>query len=801
MSSLWAVMRTEIRLAWRRHTFWIVQVVWLLPLALTLVSNLGNATALRQAQDTALRGDMFIGEQLVISLMTWLVLLPLIIGPALIRDLDEVGEILWATPLDGLRHLLGVSIGLLAALLPALLVHLVALWLVGYVLIGAPAGLFWRYGPHLFLASTVAGMSLAIMLALLLRRTLLLLLVWVVLWAGVLQMSLGFFGALGGVALASPVNLFFYNLQVSPSLGLGPSKPLVQGLVVWFIGSGVLVVLLAVGMAVIADRRRAVRPSIALATWILLAGLLAGGGRLLHARAVGAQSIPTSPANIQAGMWHVETHILEVTVEAARNTLTGTSTLRLAPSGSTSEAEVVLRLNPGLVLTHVRGAAGQPLGWDRVGDSVVVQLPTSPASPLTLHLQWYGTPRLPYIDYREGSSAGYPAFDTPQPARALLAGGAGYLLRDGDWYPWPWGEMPRPQQADDNQVRLHVVGGDALAPIPLDDGLAAWEGELPSVFLVLPPSGTQTVNGRTLYFGSFGGTDTVLITRLAQIAELIPKVAEALGAEPAPTRIVALPYLHDLVWSGDLLLVPEGTGFLRGDLRSLLLSPRPAAVGADMETRAVMMALARAWLADHIVLPAGWIRVRSDVGGVVALTGIPGEAGVVRLPSAADDPHGRWIRSSGPTIDLLPSPSSLAGDQQPLEGDGQDLRTMVKTRLNSADQLDLLALWLAVELADPAVRGADLAVLLALPDPSSSSSKFEPFLLRSLPVDFPVGHAPKAALVEALHTWVEEVGREQALHLVGEVVRNQAGTTFNLESLLETLEQRSHVAITYEEGK
>jgi hypothetical protein len=295
--------------------------------------------------------------------------------------------------------------------------------------------------------------------------------------------------------------------------------------------------------------------------------------------------------------------------------------------------------------------------------------------------------------------------------------------------------------------------------------------------------------------------ENVLVTRLAQIAELIPGVAAALGTEPVPTRIVALPYLHDLVWSGDLLLVPEGTGFVRDDLRGLLMSPRSGAVEAEFEARAIVTALTRTWLADHTALPAGWIRVHPDVKGTVALSGIPGEVGIVRLASAADDPDGRWIRSRGPTVDLLPTPLSSAGEQRSLEGSGQDLRTMVKTRLNSYDQFDLLALWLSVELSDPAVREADLAVLLAPPDPSSSSDKFEPFFQHALPVDFPVGQALKASLLEALHTWLEKVGRAQALQLVGEVMQNRAGTAFNLESLLEALEQRSHVAIEYEESR
>ena len=127
---------------------------------------------------------------------------------------------------------------------------------------------------------------------------------------------------------------------------------------------------------------------------------------------------------------------------------------------------------------------------------------------------------------------------------------------------------------------------------------------------------------------------------------------------------------------------------------------------------------------------------------------------------------------------------------------------MVKLRLLPDDHLALLALWLSVELADPAVREADLAVLLAPPDPSSSSEKFAPFLVRLLPFDFPVGQALKAPLIRALHDWLEQVGRAEALRVVGEVLRDQrtfSGGGFDLARLLAELEQRSGVAIEYEE--
>ncbi|HYN87057.1 MAG TPA: hypothetical protein VER55_00935, partial [Ardenticatenaceae bacterium] len=90
--------------------------------------------------------------------------------------------------------------------------------------------------------------------------------------------------------------------------------------------------------------------------------------------------------------------------------------------------------------------------------------------------------------------------------------------------------------------------------------------------------------------------------------------------------------------------------------------------------------------------------------------------------------------------------------------------------------------------------------LLAPPDPSPTSDKFEPFLLRSLPFDFPVGQAQKAALIAALHHWTEQVGRERAVRLFGETLRDQVGP-FDLARVLAALEQRSGVPIEYEESE
>src|SRR5690606_36442399 len=135
--------------------------------------------------------------------------------------------------------------------------------------------------------------------------------VWMGLWVVVLQVSLGLQGMIDSVALLSPANLFFYNLQLSPSLGLGLAAPLLWGLVAWFLGLGALMTVLGVAAALLSDRRRAVRRGAPLVTWVVLAATLAAGGWFLHARAVRAHAIALSPASIQAGAWQVEEHLME----------------------------------------------------------------------------------------------------------------------------------------------------------------------------------------------------------------------------------------------------------------------------------------------------------------------------------------------------------------------------------------------------------------------------------------------------------------------------------------------------------
>jgi hypothetical protein len=719
MVVFWAVMRTEICLVLRRRSFWVMQGLVLLA-ALKVLPGL--STPLRIVWH-------YVINEVNDLLMMELILLPLIVGPVINRDLGEIGEWLWATPLGALCHSAGVTGGIWFILMAASVIQLGARWLIGYVVYSLPTPLLWVYGLPLVTISVSVGLGLVVLLALLLRRTVPLLLTWGVVVASMLARA----------KMPLPLNIGFSRLQLSPALGLGAYRPLVYGLGLWLVGVALMALPFAIGVALLLDRRRGLRRGAPLLAWVLVAGLVMGGGRAWHARAAAEQSISPFPMDVPMPVLIVRAHTLQATVDVAQHTIQASSTLVLEPVEGGRVDKILLRLDPGFALRKASNETGEELVVTREERNVVVSLPEPVTAPFTLHLAWRGRPRLAYADYT-GSWSG-----EKRPVRALLADGGGYLLRDGDWYPWPW--TAGPHQAERSHVTLEVKGGRALASAPLRDGQVEWIGPLPSALLAVPPSDEYDLAGTTLYVGRWPVLlGPSLLERLKSFEPAAFKLSQSLGDVKPPVHLVACPYLSDFVWSGALLLVPEGTGFLDWDrvMPAYWYNPSPG-----IEERAIMTVLARAWLSEHVSAP----------------------------------------RPSGVT----------------------------RTRFAPDVRTEILALWIALELAEPDVRAADLELLQDLASPASpilyslgggrfrTSSEMSPEeamaqvealsrRLRDRVLRFgPVIPRDDSALLLALHEWATAVGPERALRLLGETVR--AGSLFDLEHLLDDLELGSGVFI------
>lgn len=731
MTTLWAIIKSEIRQTWRQRSFWIAQVLVLVPILLAWQAD---------SYERDLLGGQFVADEVNRILAFELLLLPIVVGPAILRDQEETGELLWTTPLDALTHLGGTLAGLWLALLPVLTGQVGVRWLLGLSVPGTHLSYIWTHGLPLVLAASSAGLGLAVLLAVLLRRTLPLLVVWGGLWLAIS----GFGGSPG--ELTTLRNLLFVSLVFSPTVGLGLSRPLVLGLALWFVGLGLVAPLLALGLGLAMDRRQAVRYPAPLILGMIIAIGVLGTGLLTHTRAAVSQAAPSSPADIQLDRWVVRSHTLDATVDPEQNSIAGESTLVLEPTRPITSSQVVLRLNPGLVLTEVSDGSGQTMPFTQTGEGIQIHLPDPPAASCTLQLHWEGSPRPPYADYGTRYTFSSMSNTTPQPLRGLLLDGLGFLLRDGDWYPWPW--TTQTHQAQSSRIILRVGGTTALASVPFLNGTASWNGTLPTVLLALLPSGHRSVAGTNLHLSPRAGE--LLVNLLSAYAADVSQVWSALGERP-PTQVIVLPYLNDFAWSGDVLLLPEGSGFQQ--INEWLFEPYNRTAPTGVEQRARLVGLTHAWVARYMAPPTELVR-----------TGPQGPLSRQDLAAGWQDPQGRWIEP-----------------------------------LNSFEiaERDVLALWLAIELADPAVREADLA-LFQEPLSETAIESFEAFWSRLLPLHSSQDIQTVGATLQALHGWAGELGPERALHLVGETMRQQRPSS--LGQFLAELEQASGHRIPIEQA-
>ena len=492
MASFWAIVKNEARQLWRRRSFWVIQVLLLLPSPL-----------------------IAFGPPLTATLALLYLVIPILAGPALLRDAGKIGEILWSSPTDALTHYAGVLAGLWLGLLPGTLLQLTGWFLADLFFPNSFSLWIWPASLAFLLLANTVGLFLTALLAMLLRRMVPLLITWMVLWLWLfLDVIFSEAMAEGFTPMQAKIftNIFFYNLPLSPSLGLGLSSGRVFGMAGWFLGLGLLAASLGLAVSLAADRRRAMRRSWILPALILVGVLAAAGGYALNARAAAATAVRPSPYDPQIDAWEVDRQQTEVEVNASTGMISGTSRLTLAPVQSLAKPELVLRLNPGLEVAYARDGSGEDLPARRVGDSLVVSLPAIPTGPIQLDLAWQGRLQISYLSFEQkwrfqDAPDPYPYTYMPLPLKALVIPQGGFLLRDGDWMPWPWSSMPH--QAGQNSLTIRPVGGEAAAAHPIQDGAVTWEGMLPKGLVAFLPAKQMTSGATTLAVSPLAGSQHI----------------------------------------------------------------------------------------------------------------------------------------------------------------------------------------------------------------------------------------------------------------------------------------------------
>jgi hypothetical protein len=765
-----AIIHNEVRHLWRRKSFWILQGVLSIPAIVYVIVNLIPESA-------RVLGEYELPGQITLTFL--LLLMPMLIGPSIIRDLDKIGDILWSTPLDGFTHLIATYSGLWLGLLPGIGIQTCIWWLMALLTPGVSPGVIWLYFLPLALIAMSLGLSMVILLALIIRRTLPLIIIWVALaiWLYLGRVGLDTFRPFQELSL---LNINFSHLKISPSVGLGLYRTQVISLGIWFIGISLLVASLALLLYPLVDRRRTLRYRWTLPLSTLAAVGLMSIGYFSNVQAFQSQTLTHSPFEIQLNEWQVQEHILDVKVNAFEDSISGSSRLTLEKFGGLDQSSIVLKLNPGMEFIEIQDRHGVSLNVERDGDSIIVELPGPFQESITLQTTWMGNIHIPYTWYAREWWYDMPvtfSANEPEAIKGMLVNGVGFLMRDGDWYPWPWTEGPH--QADTDQVNIEVIP-ENISTIPARQaGFIRYEGILPPVLLVLPPSNTHVEEDITLYAGK--GTNSLLEKQLTSYARAAIELWETIG-EQHPRHIIAMPYLSGIVLSENLLLIPEGTAFYHDP--SIYRLYKDYVIGIEQSTleRAAMASLARAWLFSiYPPPPAPYLQALPSLKGGFGINDSWREAGYVFTESQWYEVGGRWIQP----VDI----PDVVYSWTPRRNE----------TLTASGEFSAIGFWIASELGDLEVRQADLDLMLRMNSEYETQGRI-PTELRVISFEYLWPYVLEALdarfLVLSLHDWATIIGQDSAIDLV--ITSVMKNVHQDVDALLFELEGRSGVPI--EEG-
>jgi hypothetical protein len=238
-----------------------------------------------------------------------------------------------------------------------------------------------------------------------------------------------------------------------------------------------------------------------------------------------------------------------------------------------------------------------------------------------------------------------------------------------------------------------------------------------------------------MYTGRLAGSE--LRGRIQSFAGSGNQILQVLG-EPQLRHVVALPYLDQIFLSGDLLLVPEGSGhYLSEPIYDLFSSDGDPGVSE----RSVMFLTARAWLLGRFPAdPSSFGQVSPEGDRQVFYFVIP-----KFYPETWAADHGRWVQ--------LPEVPDMA-------------ETYISRRqasLNPWGERAVVAFWLAMELSAPDVRQEDLNLVQAFHHDTRPGYglRYQRMSQRKMPYFFETPQARR--LLWGLHLWTEAVGQDQAL--------------------------------------
>ncbi len=662
----------------RSRAFWLAVLI-AIAFALAGASTGGwtrSSTPLAQSLD--LSSDR-LNEIIILSLV-------FVCTPIFFRDgIFDVGDLLWSTPVSVGMYVIGKLFAALALGLSLLLGVETIAWVA--VQIGSkfpfyaslPLHLIVRLG--LLLPTLFFVVSANLFLSVLIGRLRLFILLSSMLW-------LGWTGFLLPASMTQPRNFVPVGVFYSSILCLGPDKELlVANRLLW---TGIALVMLVLAILIYARReRRAYLP--AKSMWTLGFIGVAGLGLLIEEWTVLEQAsglLRTDPlpahflllssssdgllryrtndesisdANLPSQDWlAVEVLTVEVSVSLTPSTglIQGEATLTLFYSGEEALGEMPLFLNSGLEVKRVlEFETKREVAFTRTGLELTLYPKPSlrPGTSWIVKVLYEGHYKTPRVAYRDVDICLHKIVE----ARSYLGQDIVFLMRDGDWYPWPLSLFSQREPTGQLAVQLspqrqtfhtaHVIEGDKLL----------WNGRWPALLVASYPPGKlyplAVTNG---YAYLTDPRDAVAREEASDYASAYAGMSHWLEGKKTSIILVQVPLILQPVAtvgpSGEeIVFIPEGTAFLNRQ--------RDGWSGARIEGNVEHLCRERArevvtaWWSARLDFPSPRYVLDCPFGGVncptdsgCALQTLPSDLFLDLLSSVSS---GAWLRLSGQPVD------------------------------------------------------------------------------------------------------------------------------------------------------
>ncbi|NJO83719.1 MAG: hypothetical protein HC828_13570 [Blastochloris sp.] len=584
--------------------------VWLYPLTLMLMAFLLVMTFAGRPAINWL--DVL--QRLIANLAFFqLVLLCWFITSAVARNRPSTRDWLWATGVAAPTLAVGQLLTLLAVAVVSGLLALAAgcsAMLISGMIVWANLGAYWLLGSALMLPITLFQFGVVAALALMLRRTLPVVIIVAVVY---MLLVLGFL--VPYQTLFNPLNYTLQGLQFDSVAGVAADQPLLTTLFWLYLSLVVVLPILALWLSTQLDWRLGWQP------WqrrwfrlLLTLGIVSSiGAGSAYALTVHQRTVPP-PVRDQLDAWQVTQANHSGTVQ--RDTLRVTASLQLVNTTAASQSEIVLRLNPGLQVEQAQ-VNGQAATSDRAGEVVRLQrlaAGIAPGQTASVALVYAGTPVLLREDYAPplGGPNGLPT-RFARPVRNYITSDLLMLQRDGDWRVWPQTTAPYIAQQDAITLTVNtyptLISSSYTAEQTAAGAAYQWKAPIPQLLLAAGNYPTQQSANDLIAMPPFG--DQRDTARAEQALAARRAIEPYLGRPiPATLDLVFLPYSRDVVAGGAMLGVPA-TNLQLVSVNSFDLYQRWA-------NGILAVQIAQALLADTVAWPIDRQNINGQIGSFAA---------------------------------------------------------------------------------------------------------------------------------------------------------------------------------------